>query len=93
MGKIVNGVASEFEFPDIPVVNGRYANYTNENDSTSTKDKIIFNQQQEIDRLNKIIDELEKYIINHYYIDDWEEEVVSQKDLLNILQELKEEGK
>lgn len=49
--------------------------------------------KQEIARLNKIIDELEKYIIDKYYIDDWEEKVLSQEDLINKLKELKEEGK
>lgn len=49
--------------------------------------------KQEIARLNKIIDELEKYIIDEYYIDDWEEKVLSQEDLINKLKELKEEGK
>lgn len=62
----------------------------------SDRDRILhqyYYDYLEMQRLGNIIDELEKYIIDEYYIDDWEEKVLLQKDLINKLQELKEEGK
>ena len=62
----------------------------------SHRDRILhqyYYDYLEMQRLGNIIDELEKYIIDEYYIDDWEEKVLLQKDLINKLQELKEEGK
>ena len=48
---------------------------------------------KEIARLNKIIDELEKYIKETAYTDAWGDSVILSKYLLDKLKELKEEGK
>lgn len=50
-----------------------------------------FEQQKEIDRLNNIIDELEKYIGQEWYCFDNESiEFKVARDILNKLKELKE---
>ena len=51
------------------------------------KEKIKY--EQEIERLNNIINELEKYIKESCWKDDWGVESIYVKMLLNKLQELK----
>lgn len=56
--------------------------------------KAVKEQEQEIARLNKIIDELEKYIGQEWYCFDNESiEFAVARNILDKLKELKEEGK
>lgn len=55
--------------------------------------RALLNRDKEIERLNNIINELEKYIKESCWKDDWGVESIYVETLLNKLQELKGDDK
>ena len=64
-------------------------NYTDKDYACMQYEKLVIHLQKEIDRLNNIINELEKYIKESCWKDDWGVESIYVETLLNKLQELK----
>lgn len=87
MNKIVNGVANDYEFPNLYDPNISY--------SKAYTEQLLAEKDKEIDRLNNIIDELEKYLIEHKEV-DWDardtiiHEALAISFVYDILQDLKE---
>ena len=68
-----------------------YINY-GKDDINEQHRKINGELRKEIERLNNIINELEKYIKESCWKDDWGVESIYVKTLLDKLQELKGDG-
>ncbi len=87
MSKIINGVASEYDFPfkDFNV------NYDEEGLQKFNRwqDPTIEEYKKEIERLNNIINELERHIKTLVYQDIYGEQIIDS--ILNKLKELKGE--
>lgn len=64
-------------------------NYTDKDYACMQYEKLVIHLQKEIERLNNIINGLEKYIKESCCKDDWGVESIYVGTLLNKLQELK----
>lgn len=93
MNKIVNGVANDFEF-EMPTI--KFMNNDEIRDVCLKKDYEIFKKDKEIERLNNIINELEKWLIDvdifqMNFIEN-KEHITPYKAVLDKLKELKGEN-